>query len=634
LNIEIYAQVDNITSPSFYENQSNGSQNIGQQMGIESTEEAHRHIVKEAFKLLKLSYPNQLTEMEAHLGTNQTESTSHSRSFGQGYIVQGTYLEDHYDIVYHYGIFRRPEFNQSLPEPLIILIAKLLGYYDDINEGFQTITHFWDADNGDDYQSFLWGYISDAIYWSFSCENALQKIKLYENGGYNCLYLYDEPVFWYIDPEKLVLAFYFRYNSLIDFYNTGRYYVTQYLDFSENWFNWDSNIEYTMTETYRKNYSYEILGRMAHLLADMGVPAHAHSDAHDDGDSYEQNQNSFHFWTAQEIYNQGGRYIDPYVSSDPIRFLMYIVNQVADHYASNDYNGDNNYNSSNEYSILNSIIPYLGAPQYTYQINYINLKSMHDHLFPFVIRATAGLFYWFAVETGQITRTIPLTVRISGENHLNSGETGTFTANPSGGSGTYTNYKWWYRSDAGKVNPYSRSRRSGGGSIEPNFLPPGYWFYMSQWEGKQTVNVSGSYTYGDFSLKCELTDSEGNTATDIHSVTVGGVFPILSVSTPNQTVTLEEVPEELTLSNNYPNPFNPITTIRFGLPKDSKVTLTIYSLTGERVVTLVDERLSAGYHQVQWDGTNASGTPVASGVYVYELKTGQQRLVKKMLLVR
>jgi len=88
------------------------------------------------------------------------------------------------------------------------------------------------------------------------------------------------------------------------------------------------------------------------------------------------------------------------------------------------------------------------------------------------------------------------------------------------------------------------------------------------------------------------------------------------------------------LSNNYPNPFNPLTTIRFGLPKDSKVTLTIYSTTGEKVTTLVNGRMSAGYHQVQWDGTNAAGTPVASGVYVYELKTGQQRLVKKMLLVR
>jgi len=165
--------------------------------------------------------------------------------------------------------------------------------------------------------------------------------------------------------------------------------------------------------------------------------------------------------------------------------------------------------------------------------------------------------------------------------------------------------------------------------IQPNAPAPGDWIEITSARGQQTIQRGHTW---DFSLKCKVTDSDGNTATDIHSVTVGG--PAFSVSKTEEAVSLKSVPEELTLSNNYPNPFNPLTTIRFGLPKDRKVTLTIYSPTGERVATLVDGRLSAGYHQVQWDGTNASGTPVASGVYVYELKTGQQRLVKKMLLVR
>jgi len=217
----------------------------------------------------------------------------------------------------------------------------------------------------------------------------------------------------------------------------------------------------------------------------------------------------------------------------------------------------------------------------------------------------------------------PLSVTITGPTYLNSGQTGTFTANPSGGSGTYVDYRWWERNDEGTLLSLSSQL------IEPNAPAPGDWIEITSARGQQTIQRGHSW---DFSLKCEITDSDGNTATDIHSVTVGG--PAFNVSKTEKAVSLKAVPEELTLSNNYPNPFNPVTSIRFGLPKDSKVTITIYSTTGERVVTLVDGRLSAGYHQVQWDGTNAAGIPVASGVYVYELKTGQQRLVKKMLLVR
>ena len=97
----------------------------------------------------------------------------------------------------------------------------------------------------------------------------------------------------------------------------------------------------------------------------------------------------------------------------------------------------------------------------------------------------------------------------------------------------------------------------------------------------------------------------------------------------------QNIPQSFELSQNFPNPFNPTTTIRFGLPKEAKVTLKIYNILGEEVATLVhDEPKPAGFHVVVWDGRNRSGQPVASGVFVYRLNAGERVLNMKMLLIR
>ncbi len=96
------------------------------------------------------------------------------------------------------------------------------------------------------------------------------------------------------------------------------------------------------------------------------------------------------------------------------------------------------------------------------------------------------------------------------------------------------------------------------------------------------------------------------------------------------------------LHQNYPNPFNPTTNVEFGLPNAEWVKLVIYDVVGREVKMLVNKRLPAGKHTVQWDGTNDAGEPVASGVYLYRLKItipskGESREVsqtRKMLLVR
>lgn len=238
----------------------------------------------------------------------------------------------------------------------------------------------------------------------------------------------------------------------------------------------------------------------------------------------------------------------------------------------------------------------------------------------------------FTVTNHQIISAVfkaRLSVNLNGPDFLGSMVQGTFTANPSGGSSTYTNYRWWERKDegCGGIDPRPIPN-SGGGVIDAP--PQGEWIYQSSWEGQQTVQVARSY---NFSLKCEVTDSDNNTATDIHSVVVGGGLA-KSQSVNNDEISTIAVPNNVELSGNYPNPFNPSTTIRFGLPEDGNVKITIYSINGQEVTTLANRYFSKGYHEIKWDGKNPSGRLVANGLYITELKTGNQRLIKKMIFAK
>jgi hypothetical protein len=94
------------------------------------------------------------------------------------------------------------------------------------------------------------------------------------------------------------------------------------------------------------------------------------------------------------------------------------------------------------------------------------------------------------------------------------------------------------------------------------------------------------------------------------------------------------LPKELQLDQNYPNPFNPTTTIEFSLRHGAAVSLEIVNLLGRRVTTLMDQSLPAGNYSIIWDGTEADGSPVATGAYFYLLKAGDQRQVKKMILLK
>jgi hypothetical protein len=88
-------------------------------------------------------------------------------------------------------------------------------------------------------------------------------------------------------------------------------------------------------------------------------------------------------------------------------------------------------------------------------------------------------------------------------------------------------------------------------------------------------------------------------------------------------------PKEFKLEQNFPNPFNPTTTIQYQLPTDARVTLKVYDILGSEVATLVNEEQEAGYKEVQFNGSN-----IASGMYIFRLSIGSFVSTKKMMLLK
>ena len=97
---------------------------------------------------------------------------------------------------------------------------------------------------------------------------------------------------------------------------------------------------------------------------------------------------------------------------------------------------------------------------------------------------------------------------------------------------------------------------------------------------------------------------------------------------------LQILPISFKIYNSYPNPFNPITTIRYDLPEDAIVNITIYDMMGRVVKNMGNNMESAGYKSVRWNATNDAGFPVSAGIYLYMIQAGEFRQTKKMVLLK
>lgn len=128
--------------------------------------------------------------------------------------------------------------------------------------------------------------------------------------------------------------------------------------------------------------------------------------------------------------------------------------------------------------------------------------------------------------------------------------------------------------------------------------------------------------------------------------TLGQPLPVGSASTSDYQLQagfwagarlpFSDVPEarQSNLGQNFPNPFNPATSIPYFLAEDTQVDLAVYDTRGRRIRTLAQDFMPRGNHQVIWDGKDAFGQQAASGMYFFRLRTEKTNLVKKMILVK
>jgi len=133
--------------------------------------------------------------------------------------------------------------------------------------------------------------------------------------------------------------------------------------------------------------------------------------------------------------------------------------------------------------------------------------------------------------------------------------------------------------------------------------------------------ISGSHVYGTFRIAFTVTDPHNAFATDTLKITN------LTTGVENQIT--GEIPKDFILYDNYPNPFNPTTTIRYGIPHPCYVRLNIYNLLGQKVSSLVNKKQREGTYEVLW---NALGFP--SGIYFYQIQAGTWQKIKRMILIK
>jgi len=131
-----------------------------------------------------------------------------------------------------------------------------------------------------------------------------------------------------------------------------------------------------------------------------------------------------------------------------------------------------------------------------------------------------------------------------------------------------------------------------------------------------------------------LQEFEDNARFEIASGIVADPNQLSNPAVVGGVLEIQSTPTEFSLLQNFPNPFNPETTIQYNLAESADVNLHIYNVVGQVVRTLVSERQSAGRYRVQWSGMDDRGVPVSSGIYFYEIRAGKNKQVLKLMLLK
>lgn len=161
------------------------------------------------------------------------------------------------------------------------------------------------------------------------------------------------------------------------------------------------------------------------------------------------------------------------------------------------------------------------------------------------------------------------------------------------------------------------------------------WVNLSKWQG--VISEDEPHTFEISFPEYLLPTGEYSAIIRVHTNDPDNAVVDIPLTANITTVSNDDNSVEIVnsnLSQNYPNPFNPETTISFFVSQSSEVEITVYNLKGSKVKTLVRDSFSPGEHSVVWNGLNNQGQEVASGVYLYKMKTGQFSRTKKMILVK
>lgn len=202
-------------------------------------------------------------------------------------------------------------------------------------------------------------------------------------------------------------------------------------------------------------------------------------------------------------------------------------------------------------------------------------------------------------------------------------------------SGTLTSWTWTV---SGEPGPYANIRISD--ASDPSLFAESGIFAMGRnLDWLQPASTSGSIDVGE-TLDLALVMNSAGLSNGLYVANIvinsnGGAPVTVPVSlTVTDVSAVGELPSSVVLNGNYPNPFNPSTTISFSLPADQDVYLRVYTTRGRLVNTLVEGHQLAGRHHAVWNGKNSQGRTVASGVYFYRLETGNGNFTGKMVLTK
>ncbi len=188
----------------------------------------------------------------------------------------------------------------------------------------------------------------------------------------------------------------------------------------------------------------------------------------------------------------------------------------------------------------------------------------------------------------------------------------------------------------GRITSYNGTELSGVlvTAINSDDVLVGYGFTDVNGDYNITGLSDGEYNIEAGKISYNATSSRVYVASGEHATVIVDMDiesnAVTSVETGNETT----IPKNIFLGNNYPNPFNPSTTVNFGLSNPGDVQLAIYNILGQRIKVLINDNLPAGNYKAVWDGLDTKGQNVSSGLYLLVLETGEHRHMQKMILAK